>query len=289
MTKSPEQVVAANLEAYNERDLAAFMACFAPGIEVWDQQTGTLLMQGREQVQRGYADLFANSPQLHSRVVHRSVVGTVVIDHEIVTGRHGGDAEILISYQVHAGLVARIWVNRAPLAAAAVVRAAGGEDAAAIAAIGCETYAEHFAHIWSAAGLRGFLDREFDAAGIAQELHSGAASYFLAESQHEVFGYAKLRHPRAMQVESALPGAELQKIYLRSSCLRRGAGQQLLEACVGRTVDLGLDHLWLHVLERNTQATCFYLRHGFKFAGKESFATDGGQEVMLVMMRSLPK
>ncbi len=37
---------------------------------------------------------------------------------------------------------------------------------------------------------------------------------------------------------------------------------------------LGLDLLWLDVLERNTQATCFYLEHGFKFLGKESLQTD---------------
>jgi len=286
---TPEQVVAASLAAYNARDLDAFMACFAPTIEVWDQQTGTCLLQGWAHVHAAYGDLFANSPQLHAAIVRRSQVGNVVIDHEIVTGRHGGDLQILISYQVRAGRIACVWLSRAPLAGSASVRQAGPADLAAITTLGRATYAEYFAHIWSPAGLAAHLDREFDSAGVAAELASNDASYFLAESSDGVIGFAKLRHPRPMPIEPALTGVELQKIYMRSAALRRGIGVRLLDACVARARDLGHALIWLDVLERNTQATCFYLRHGFKLAGKESFRTDRDREVMLVMTRDLPK
>jgi ribosomal protein S18 acetylase RimI-like enzyme len=289
----PEQVVAANLAAYNARDLDGFMACCAATIEIWDQQTGTCLMQGWEQVRASYGELFARSPRLHSRIVRRSCVGCVVIDHEIVTGRYGGDLEILISYQVLAGRIARVWSSRVPLAQAITVRQARPDDAMAVAAIGRATYEEFFAHIWTPAGLQAHLDREFDTAGVAAELVSNGVSYFLAGSSDGVIGFAKLRYPRAMPlngpVEASYSGAELQKIYMRSSALRRGIGVQLLDACVTRATELGYAMLWLDVLERNTQATCFYLRQGFKFAGKESFRTDRDREVMLVMTVALPK
>lgn len=298
----PEQVVAANLAAYNARDLEGFMGCCAATIEIWDQQTGTCLLRGAEQVRASYGELFARSPRLHSSIVRRTCVGSVVIDHEIVTGRYGGDLEILISYQVLEERIACVWVSRAPLAGAITVRQAQPTDVASVAAIGRETYAEHFAHIWSAAGLAAHLDREFDSAGVAAELASDGVSYFLAESSDGVIGFAKLRYPRGIPIEGPIEGpierlggrstesgAELQKIYMRSSALRRGTGVRLLEACVARATELGYEQLWLDVLERNTQATCFYLRQGFKFAGKESVQTDRGREVMLVMARGLPQ
>jgi diamine N-acetyltransferase len=289
MFKSAEQVVAANLAAYNARDLEGFMACFTPGIEVWDQQSDALILQGEEQVRGMYATLFANSPCLHSQVLHRSIVGPVVIDHEIVTGREGGDLEILITYRVVAGKIARLWVSRMPLASGVTVRAAQRADRDEIAAIGRATYIEHFAHIWTPAGLQAHVQREFDAATVAAELQSQQISYFLAETRNGVIGFAKLRHPRALPIDPGLEGAELQKIYMKSEAAGRGTGTLLLEACVARSRSLGLELLWLDVLERNTPATCFYLRHGFKFMGKESFQTDRDREVMLVMTRSLPK
>jgi ribosomal protein S18 acetylase RimI-like enzyme len=188
------------------------------------------------------------------------------------------------------------------LAGAISVRQVQPADVAVVAAIGRETYVEHFAHIWSPGGLAGYLDREFDTAGVAVELASNGVSYFLAESSDGVIGFAKLRYPRPIPIQkpvagpvvglaerSTESGAELQKIYLRSSALRRGTGVRLLEACAARTTELGYEQLWLGVLERNIQATCFYLRHGFKFAGKESVQTDRDREVMLVMARGLPK
>jgi diamine N-acetyltransferase len=286
---TPEQVVAASLAAYNARDLDAFMACCAPGVEVWDQQTNTCLLQGWARVHAAYGDLFANSPNLHAAIVSRTQVGNVVIVHEIVTGRYGGDLEILISYQVQAGRISCVWLSRVALARTASIRLARPEDAAAVAAIGRTTYTDYFAHIWSPAGLQAHLEREFDPAGVAAELTSSEVSYFLAESSDGVIGFAKLRHPRPLPIEPALHGVELQKIYMRSSALRRGIGVRLLDACVARAGELGYALIWLDVLERNTQATCFYLRHGFKFAGKESFRTDRDREVMLVMTRDLPK
>jgi len=286
---SAAAVVAENLAAYNARDIEGFMASFADNVEIWDQQSGALVMQGRAQVRRAYADVFANSPLLHSRVVHRSVVGAVVVDHEIVTGRHGGDAEVLISYLVLAGRIVRVWWSRAPLTPAPKIRQAGPVDVEVVASIGRATYVEHFAHIWSAGGLQAHLQREFDTATMATEMTSGGASYFLAESGGSVIGFAKLRHPRPVPLDPSLNGAELQKIYLLGTLVRRGTGILLLDACVQHVMSLGLERLWLDVLERNTLAICFYLRHGFKFFGQESFQTDRSQEVMLVMMRSLPK
>jgi hypothetical protein len=109
------EVVDANLAAYNARDIDGFMRWFTDDVEVIDQKTGAVAMRGLAEVRRAYAALFEASPALHSRIRQRTVVGGFVVDHEHVTGRAGGDVEILITYCVRDGRIHRVWFVREPL------------------------------------------------------------------------------------------------------------------------------------------------------------------------------
>jgi hypothetical protein len=111
------EVIDANLAAYNARDIDGFMRWFADDAEVIDQKTGAVVMRGLAEVRRAYAALFEASPALHSSIRQRTVVGGFVADHEHVTGRAGGDVEILITYQVRDDRIQRVWVVREPLPA----------------------------------------------------------------------------------------------------------------------------------------------------------------------------
>ncbi len=73
------------LEAYNSRDVERFVACFAADVVVQDA-AGAVLATGVDSVRQAYAQLFANSPDLHARIGQRIRVGDYVIDEEFVTG-----------------------------------------------------------------------------------------------------------------------------------------------------------------------------------------------------------
>ncbi|ARU62954.1 hypothetical protein CBW65_19675 [Tumebacillus avium] len=73
------------LEAYNNRDIEAFMACYAQDIVVEDAE-GNILMQGWENMYKSYAAMFEQSPELHCKLVSRIAVGNYVLDEENVTG-----------------------------------------------------------------------------------------------------------------------------------------------------------------------------------------------------------
>ena len=110
---SPEAVVQAQLEAYNAGDIDAFMATFHPEAELFAIGDPIPRAQGRDAVRAIYADLFARSPDLHSELVHRAVLGNRVIDHERITGREGGDVlELLMVYEVEDGGIRRAWSIR---------------------------------------------------------------------------------------------------------------------------------------------------------------------------------
>jgi hypothetical protein len=120
MPPSPADVIDASLAAYNARDVDGFARWFAEDAEVFDQAGSTPhvpVMRGLAEIRAAYAALFAASPSLHSRIVQRIAVGDLVVDHEHVRGRAGGDVEIVITYQVRDGAIRRVWFSRTPLAA----------------------------------------------------------------------------------------------------------------------------------------------------------------------------
>ena len=111
---SAEAVVAAQLDAYNRRDLDAFMATFHAEAELFSLGDSTPRAQGHDAVRAIYGELFENSPDLRSELVHRSVIGTKVIDHERITGRAGSDGvlELVMVYEVEDGGIRRAWAIR---------------------------------------------------------------------------------------------------------------------------------------------------------------------------------
>ncbi len=107
-SQTPEQVVQRQLEAYNEGNIDKFMAVFSDDIELWTLGESQPWSKGHEAVKAVYANLFKNSPDLHSVVMNRSVIGNKVIDYERITGRNGGEVLYLVMiYEVRDGKIFR--------------------------------------------------------------------------------------------------------------------------------------------------------------------------------------
>jgi uncharacterized protein (TIGR02246 family) len=75
-----EDLVQRQLNAYNARDLDAFVATYAEDVEVYYQ--GQLAYTGRDALRDRYRELFENAPRLHATVLRRDVDGDTVVDHE---------------------------------------------------------------------------------------------------------------------------------------------------------------------------------------------------------------
>jgi hypothetical protein len=101
------------LDAYNARDVEAFLAAYAADCTVRSFPAGTLLMDGREAMRDRYATLFADHPDLHCELVHRVEHESFVIDHEHVTGLRAGEVVHAVAvYEVRDGLIANVWFLR---------------------------------------------------------------------------------------------------------------------------------------------------------------------------------
>lgn len=79
---TPAQLAQAQLDAYNARDLSAFAACYSDDIAVY-QYPDQLLYRGQAELLERYAKRFAD-PLLFAHLAHRSVMGEIVLDQEVV-------------------------------------------------------------------------------------------------------------------------------------------------------------------------------------------------------------
>jgi hypothetical protein len=111
--RSPEDIAAAQLEAYNRQDLEAHCACFADNVIVADVGGG-VRVEGKDAYRDLYRKVFADFPENHARLVHRIVLGDKVIDHEdVVRGPAGPRFQVAAVYTVRDGLIARVDFVRA--------------------------------------------------------------------------------------------------------------------------------------------------------------------------------
>ena len=111
----PRAVVQRQLDAYNARDIEAFLAQFSDDAQGFDLGDAGPTMNGKAAIRARYSDLFARSPKLHSALVSRIAFARVVVDHEHIAGRLGSSEtfEIVVIYEVENGLIRRFHAVRA--------------------------------------------------------------------------------------------------------------------------------------------------------------------------------
>ncbi len=79
------QVVQAQVEAFNARDVDRFVNWYSPDA-VLEDGACNVLAQGHAAIHALYGPMFAQSPNLHVEIVKRIEVGSWVIDEERGTG-----------------------------------------------------------------------------------------------------------------------------------------------------------------------------------------------------------
>jgi hypothetical protein len=104
-----EQVVQVQLEAYNRRDLEAFLATYSPDIRIY-AHPDRLLMAGLDQMRKEYGEAFTGDPNGRAAITSRIVQGNYVIDHEHVTGlSNGREIRAVAIYEVRDGKIQNVW------------------------------------------------------------------------------------------------------------------------------------------------------------------------------------
>ncbi|WP_420322951.1 nuclear transport factor 2 family protein [Flagellimonas sp.] len=104
--ESPARVVQRQLDAYNARDIDAFMATYSNEIKLFEYPN-KLFVDSWDKMKNRYALFFETTPDLHCEIKNRIVIGNKVIDEEFVTV-NGSNFSAVAIYEVENGKIAKV-------------------------------------------------------------------------------------------------------------------------------------------------------------------------------------
>ncbi len=110
LTSSPADPVQIQLNAYNSKDLEAFLSVYDKDVEVYTFPD-SLQYKGIDKMRELYRSFFAKAGNLYCKLVDRMTKDNIVIDRELVrTGIPGRETLNAIAvYEVQNGLIKKIW------------------------------------------------------------------------------------------------------------------------------------------------------------------------------------
>ena len=106
----PTEVVRRQLDAYNAKDIEAFMSCWAEDAQFFAFPSD-LLAEGAQQIRDRHVVRF-REPDLFGKLIHRMNVGNLVVDREVVTRNFPevlGRVDVMAIYEVADGKIAKAW------------------------------------------------------------------------------------------------------------------------------------------------------------------------------------
>lgn len=108
--ESPEMLVQRQLNAYNARNIDAFLDTYSDDIELYSFPD-KLRSKGKDAMRKSYGEMFGSQKRLHCKIVDRIVLNNTVIDHEYVTSDDKVVQAIAI-YEVKDGKIVRVSFKR---------------------------------------------------------------------------------------------------------------------------------------------------------------------------------
>lgn len=107
ISHSPEALAQRQLNAYNARNLEAFLACYHEDVQIF-RFPEELLSEGKDVMAASYGPMFENTPSLHCELVSRTVIGDKVIDEESVDFGETEKLHAIAIYEFQDGLIKRV-------------------------------------------------------------------------------------------------------------------------------------------------------------------------------------
>lgn len=104
--ETPVQIVQKQVNAYNARDIDAFMDTYAKDIRIYNEKD-ELIMNGHEEMRERYAQMFSSIPDLYCHIKNRMQLNNRVIDQEKVL-MNGKYVQAIAVYLVENGKIKQV-------------------------------------------------------------------------------------------------------------------------------------------------------------------------------------
>ncbi len=151
------------------------------------------------------------------------------------------------------------------------IRQADISDSKVICALGVTTFYEAYCLQDDSRDLAKYILESFSSEQTEKELSNKDSTFFIAEADGCVVGYAKLRAnapAECLQDENAI---EIQRIYILEKMKGKRVGNALMQKCFDEARRRNYETVWLGVWEKNQAAQKFYRKYGFIKVGELDF------------------
>lgn len=156
-------------------------------------------------------------------------------------------------------------------------------DAADLAEIGRETFAETFGHLYPPQDLKTYLEETYSIERMKTDLDDPEVEVRVAYSGKRMVAYCKIG-PCKLPIDTGRePALELHRVYVYQARQGVGVGRILLAWAIERARRRGATNLYLGVWESNDRAIAMYESRGFEKVGAYQFRVGETRDNEIIM------
>jgi len=168
-----------------------------------------------------------------------------------------------------------------------ILRLAGPDDAAAVAAFGERSFRETFGADNRPEDMDAYCAATYAVERQRREMAEPERVTLLAEMEGRLVGYAQLRDGPAPSCVAGADPIEVLRFYVDRRWHGQGIARTLMAETLARARALGRRTVYLAVWERNARAIAFYRKVGFREVGAQPFQLGKDVQTDQVMVREL--
>jgi ribosomal protein S18 acetylase RimI-like enzyme len=167
------------------------------------------------------------------------------------------------------------------------IRRASASDAAALAALGRDTFTETFGHLYPPKDLAGFLDAAHAPQHYTDVARDPGFALWIAEADGRAVAYAEAGRCLIRHADVTPDCGELQRLYVRRDAQGGGLGVRLLETAL-HWLERPDRRLWIGCWSENYGAQRLYARYGFEKVGEYEFSVGDSRDLEFILARPDP-
>ena len=135
--------------------------------------------------------------------------------------------------------------------------------------------------------MRAYIAEAFSLEQTRRELSDAETTFFIAEVEGRMIGYAKLQEKTIEECVSDENPIELARLYVLKDFHGRGIAKKLMNQCFDYAESKNYRTMWLGVWEHNFRAQKFYEKLGFVRVGSHIFQLGSDPQIDWVMEKKL--
>ena len=170
-----------------------------------------------------------------------------------------------------------------------LIRPARPEDAAALGALGrqtfLDTFVEGFGIPYPEADLTPFLAASFSPEAIAAKLQEPGAAWWVAERDGALLAFANAGPNTLPHPEARPDHMELRRLYVGKAAQGLGLGTRLLTLALDWMETHTAGPLWIGVWSGNLKAQKLYAAYGFEKAGEYDYPVGAWRDHEFILRR----